>query len=227
MPEHRPPYLSASRLALYDRCPAAYAERYVLKLPEQPGWEQWLGKAVHAGLEAHYNGQDYELAYIRYWYNAKKLLAEAGVSMPDAGLSRGLELIEMVRELGLVGIPERHFWMIIPGINIPFTGLLDLSNDHEVWDFKMAAFKLAADKADREPFQPVLYSLAHADHYGEYPDRFMFCGLPRNAGGLQLVDGTRTPEQIEATLDRIREIHRLIEDQQFGCTCKKHQEGVA
>lgn len=217
---HRPPYLSPSRLAAYDRCPQIYRNRYVLKLVEPPSFEREFGTAVHKGLEAHYRGLDYEMAYLLSWRQAQKACKEASVLVPSWLTTRGLDLIEMVRSLGLDGTPEQRVGVLVAGISIPIIGYADLVGDGVIYDFKTTGWAWSQDKADREMFQPVIYSQAYAEaHDGQYPE-FTFIVLPRNGGNMAKLDGTRGSRQVFETFERARAIHRAIEQQEFDCACK-------
>lgn len=220
MVDHRPAYLSPSRLWAYDRCPQVYRDRYVLKLDQPPSFERDFGTAVHAGLEAHFRGLDYEMAFMLSWRQAQKDLKRAGVQVALWLSMRGLELIEMVRMLNLQGEPEQRIGVIVAGINVPIIGYVDLVADGVIYDFKTTGWGWSQEHADREMFQPVIYSQAYAEaHDGVYPG-FKFIVLPRNGeGGLVQLDGTRSTRQIFETLERARSIHRAIEAQQFECAC--------
>jgi hypothetical protein len=220
MKDHRPPYLSPSRLWAYDRCPQVYFDRYVIKTVQPPSFEREFGTAVHAGLEAHYRGLDYEMAYLLSWRPAAKICTEFGISVPSFLTARGLELIDMVRSLGLAGQPEQRITIVIAGINIPIMGFADLISDGVIYDFKTSGWAWKENRADREMFQPVIYSQAYAEaHKGTYP-AFRFIVMPRNGGGLTILDGTRSSRQIFDTFERAREIHQAIESQQWDCLCK-------
>ena len=52
------PYVSASRLNLWLRCPLAYRLRYIDKIPTPSTPNMFLGKMVHRGLELYYGSSD-------------------------------------------------------------------------------------------------------------------------------------------------------------------------
>lgn len=227
MPEpHLPAYLSASRLACYEWCPAEYEQRYMLKVPVRPTMEMVFGTAVHAGAEAHYRGHDDELTFLRTWRASIADFDEPIQSNAKALTARGLELLAMVRELGFVGESEYRITMTVPGINTPFLGYIDLWSEGHIVDFKTTAYGWSQTKADRQVFQPAIYAQAHSEVFGSIP-RFTYVVLSRAGGPVQLVDGTRTPDQIIAAFDRAKEILRLIEARVFPCTCKRHLEQTA
>lgn len=219
---HRPRYLSPSRLWAYDRCPGVYRDRYILKLEQAASYEREFGTAVHCGLEAHFKGLDHEMAFLIAWRLAQKTLKAAGVNVPSWLSSRGLELIESVRaNSDITGIPEQRISIILAGVSVPIIGYADLMGDGIVFDFKTTGWGWTQAHADKECFQPVIYSQAYAEaHNGEWP-AFRFIVLPRNGNsGLVELDGTRTVQQMWDTFERIRVIHKAIEAQQFDCLCK-------
>jgi hypothetical protein len=222
---HPTAYLSPSRLTTYTYCPAEYFKRYILKQDEPPTPERSFGTAVHVGLEAHFRGQDDELAFLRAWRQAKQEL-QAAQQVFGAGLpERGLELLEMVRNLKLEGEPERRIGVIDPNIPLPFIGYTDLWSEGHIWDFKTTGYGWTQAKADAQIFQPAIYSQAHSEEYGSIP-QFTFIVLPRIAGPVQLFDGTRTGDQIIAAFARAREIYDLIEAQVFDCICTRHDQAA-
>lgn len=224
--KHRPPHLSPSRLSLYDRCPVLYRQRYVDCLIEPPSFERAFGIAVHAGLEAHYRGRDYEMAYLGSWREGMQECKSAHIFVPNWLTTRGLELIEMVRVLGLVGEPEQRVGVMVAGVSVPLIGYADLWCSGQIIDFKTSGYGWTQDKADAQIFQPAIYSQAYAEtHGGEYPT-FTFVVLPRNVGGLVQLDGTRTTRQIFEAFERTRQISKAIENSEFDCLCGRHDAGT-
>lgn len=226
MEKHPPAYLSPSRLTCYDYCPAEFHKRYILKRDEPPTPERSFGTAVHKGLEALYRGEDDELAFLRAWREAQKELVAAEQIFGLGLTERGLELLEMVRNLNLTGEPEKHIVVTAPGLKLPVIGYVDLWAENHILDFKTTGYGWTQAKADAQLFQPAIYSQAYADEHGSIP-KFTFVVLPRIQGPVQLLDGTRTGDQIIAAFDRAKEILELIEAGVFDCTCSRHLEEVA
>lgn len=229
--EARPPaYLSPSRLSTYDRCPKLFQERYVEKQPQPPHIERMFGTAVHKGLEAHFRGQDHELAFLIDWRQSTKECQAAGIFVAPGYTTRGLELIDMVRELGLQGEPERRITFFTPDISVPIIGYVDLWMDGKLIDFKTSAFGWKPGRQDKEIFQPAIYSQAYASELGVDHPSFEFIVLPARGGNMQRIDATRSARQIYEALERSREIFHLIEDGKFECRgsgCPQHREEVA
>lgn len=229
MEVHPPAYLSPSRLACYDRCPQLFYERYILKMPQQPTPEMLFGTAVHKGIEAHFRGEDDELAFLLAWRPMRQQCVVAGFPVTSQLDERGLELLGMVRALELHGQPERKFIFAHDGFSIPFLGFIDLWSDGVIRDFKTSSYGWTQQRADEELFQPAIYSQAYAiESGGTIPD-FEYIVLPRIAAPLQRLCGCRSREQLDDAFDRIQLIYLAIEAREFDCTCqgKYHQEQAA
>lgn len=228
MEKHPPAYLSPSRLSTYQWCPAEFHRRYVLKIHDPSTPEQLFGVAVHKGLEAHYRGEDAELGFLRVWRAAKQSLTDAQQPLISGLDQRGLEILDMVRALGLQGEPERFISVTHPSFIIPFIGYVDLWDESSktIYDFKTAAYGWTQKKADEQVFQPAIYSQAVADAFGLIPT-FKFVVAPRGFGPVQVFDGTRTGDQILAAFDQALEIHEAIEAKEFPCRCGKHEDAAA
>lgn len=228
---HPPAYLSPSRLSCYERCPQLFHERYILKQDQQPSVERQFGVAVHKGIEAHFRGQDYEMAFLVDWRKSVLECRRAGLFVAPAFTQRGLELIDEVRQLGLRGEPERKLIYPVAGLKIPILGYADLWDGTTVWDFKTAGAKWGEARVQKELFQPALYA------YGLYQElelpelpQFRFVVLPRIAGPVQILDGTKTEEQVYEILDLVQRIHDSIEREEFGCkgkSCQEHRDRAA
>ena len=178
--------------------------------------------AVHAGLEALFRGQDYERAFLLAWREYLAAFPVERFPGIDALRGRGLEVLDCVRNLGLVGEPERQIIMTRSGFIIPFFGYADLWDPDpsrpRVVDFKTSGFGWTQKKADDQLFQPAIYSQAYLEEYGQLPV-FEFVVLPRIPAPIQVLDASRSRDQIDAAFDKAFEIHCAIEDQEWGCTC--------
>jgi len=213
-----PSHLSPSQLTLYRLCPVLYRERYVLNLFPPPQPERLFGVAVHAGLEAQFRGGDDEQVFLKTWRQHAATLDQNLYPLLPALRKRGLDLLEMVRELALQGEPERLISVVWPDFKIPMLGYVDLWGTHTVYDFKTAGYGWTQKKADEQLFQPAIYSQAYADEHGEIPE-FKFVVLPRVPGPVQVLDATRTGAQIVEAFEEARRIHCAIEEQRWECTC--------
>jgi hypothetical protein len=127
-------------------------------------------------------------------------------------------LLSLVRELELHGEPERLISVVWPDFKIPVIGYADLWGDSTIYDFKTSGYGWTQRKADEQLFQPAIYSQAYADEHGRIP-AFKFVVLPRIPGPVQVLDATRTGQQIIEAFDEVLRIHLAIESQEWGCTC--------
>jgi hypothetical protein len=223
MMPHRPPYLSPSRLWAYDRCPQVYRDRYILKVDQPASYEREFGTAVHAGLEAHFGGGDGDLAFRREWRERMAELREAGGRLPDL-TSTGLDLIDKVVQLGISGTPERKIWIRCEAyLNAPMLGYVDLWSEstNTIFDFKTTIGAWSAARAEREQWQPCIYSWAYFLEVGDLPD-FEYIVLNRGTGDLQRFKTQRTHDQICDMLDRARAIVLAVAAEKWECTCRKH-----
>lgn len=225
---HIPPYWSPSRFTCWDQCPAEYYRRYVLGEPMEPNTPVWFGTAVHKGLESHFRGEDGELAFRRKWRECRTQLGAAGLAVSDTFFEVGLTLIERTAALGLAGIPERKIWLRTDDyLGAPLLGYVDLWSEstHTIYDFKTTLGSWSAARAEREMWQPCLYSYAYFIETDVLP-KFEYIVLNRGTGELQRFPTQRTHEQISATLDRALEISRAVKTTDWSCTCKKHVEAA-
>lgn len=223
------PYWSASRFSCFEECPAEYRRRYVLHEPMEPNTAMWFGTAVHKGLEAHYRGEDGELAFRRKWRECRAQLLEAGVIVSEQLFETGLDLIEKTAALGLSGEPERKVWVRTDAyLTAPLLGYVDLwcADRHTIVDFKTTVGTWSAVRAEREMWQPCLYSYAYWLETDVLP-KFEYIVLNRATGDVQRFETQRTIEQIMDMLSRAREIAVAINNEQWECTCGKHIEAAA
>lgn len=222
---HHTPYLSPSRLSAYDWCPAQYYERYVLGLVEPPAPERLFGVAVHAGLEAHFNGEANPIAvYLERWDMAVREIRDFDEALLPTGQilrTRGIELVEEVRKLGLEGTPELHALFTFPGVRLPFVGYIDLVTPGHLYDFKTTRSGWTQQKADAQIWQPAIYSAAYDWHKSMIP-RFTYIVLPRIPGPVQLLDGSRTGQQICDAFKLAQQRLEAIDAGEFDCRCGQH-----
>lgn len=222
------PWWSTSKFSCWDYCPQEFYRRYVLREPIEPNTPMFFGTAVHKGLEAHYRGEDADLAFRRTWRQLVTELVAVGYKMPDlTGI--GLDLIEKVIALDLHGEPERKIWVRSDSyLNAPLLGYTDLwcVDTNTIIDFKTTLGSWSAERAEREMWQPCLYSWAYWLETEIVP-AFEYIVLNRGTGELQRFKTQRTHEQIMNTLTRAREIAVAVEHEQWDCLCGKHLEQAA
>lgn len=226
---HVVPYWSPSRLACYDQCPQEYFQRYVLGIPIEPNTPMHFGTAVHKGLEAHFRGEDGDLAFRRTWRTLIPELRAAGCVVSDSFFEIGLELIDRVRALNISGEPERRIWhRTEPYLNAPLLGYVDLwsESNHTIYDFKTTLGSWSQERAEREMWQPCLYSMAYWLEHDVIP-QFEYIVLNRSTAEVQRFKTQRTEQQISDTLGKARQIALAIGREEWVCTCKQHEVPAA
>lgn len=216
------PWWSPSKFVCWDACPQEFYQRYVLHVPMVPTEALHFGTAVHKGLEAHFRGSDGELAFRRAWRTLSDELAAAQIVV-DARLSKtGLELVEKVANLGLSGEPERKIWVRTDDyLTAPLLGYVDLwcPDTHTIVDFKTTVGAWSAERAEKEVWQPCLYSWVYYQETGVLP-KFEYIVLNRVTGTLSRFTTHRTGEQIMDALSGAREIAVAVKNNQFDCRCR-------
>lgn len=219
------PYWSPSRFTCYEQCPAEYYQRYVLSMPIEPNTPMFFGTAVHKGLEAHFLGADGELAFRRSWRGLIPDLRAAGCVVPTALFETGLDLVDKVSALGIFGVPERKILTdSTPYLNASLLGYVDLwcESEHTIYDFKTTLGAWSQERAEREMWQPCIYSMAYWLELDVIP-AFEYIVLNRATGTLERFATRRTEKQIGDMLGRAREIALAIAAQEWTCTCHRHQ----
>lgn len=215
------PYWSASRFMKFDECPANFKEHYVDGVVTPPTEAMSFGTAVHAGLEAHFNGQDAERAYLAAW---KALRQELTTPVDSRLTGRGLDLIDKVIALDLHGVPERGFSVDTNlELGAPIIGALDLLDlEHNVvYDFKTTRGAWSQKRAQKEAWQPLLYTYAVWEETGEWP-AFEYIVLDRALGTLSRFRREWTAEQwwdeMNALWVRMCEVSVAVAKGQLECS---------
>lgn len=208
---------SASRFAMWERCPAEFYARYIRGAKEPPSEAMLFGSAVHQGLEAHYLGGSGVTAFRSVWKAtvAGELHGEANVSLTAVGL----DLIERVVDLGLHGIPEWPFTLPTEAAwGAPTVGAVDLVDIDEgrIFDFKTTTGAWSQTRAERDIWQPGLYSWALAEQL-DWPERFTYVVLNKVSRTVDLFD-LDDLEGRWATMDEMaRTIAQRVRDGEYGC----------
>jgi hypothetical protein len=229
-------HLSPSALDAWSWCPVhRYAASYRDNKRMEPNTPVWFGSAVHAGLEAAYRQQDWELGFLREWRKLHGELEAAAAKQAElaaeepapvversALASRGLFLIQSALDLGLVGEPEWAFAVRLPGLDVPLKGRVDLVDriNHRIYDWKTTQRGWSAAMVAKKVWQPAIYSAVYQQEFGVQPT-FAYVILPvLGAGGAYVLEAPRTVESQLAAIARAQEILTLIRADDFGeCTC--------
>jgi PD-(D/E)XK nuclease superfamily len=194
---------------LFEECPVRYRERYVEGIATTPSLAMLFGHTVHTALEALLQGHagtcpvshgnmDHEPrdcaydVYGREFSTMRALLADEGVEAGGLLYLEGLRMIDQVYELGLNadGRSQPELWFSLDcDWTYPVVGAVDLWSPPDsqhgavVWDFKTTVGTWSQARADREMWQPVLYSWAYARMYNVVPT-FRYVVLNRVDGSL-------------------------------------------
>ena len=174
---------SATKFMLWDQCPGEFKARYIDECPVQKSEAMLFGSAVHMGLEAHYRGDDGIRAFRAAW---REFVLELGDV--DQGLTRmGMDLIEQVQELQLEGTPERGFSIDTNELlDAPIVGAIDLwGSDGVTYDFKTTRGLWSQERAQKEIWQPVVYTMARWETEPRYDGTFEYIVLNRVTGQMQ------------------------------------------
>lgn len=220
----RPSHLSPSALSLFAWCPAQYHARYVLKRHDPPTVAQQFGLAVHRALEAHFRGDNPQQAFRRDWRDRAAGLVDLGIVVPPALTGRGMDLVDVVLELGLTGETEKPVTLNVGSfLPVPLYGIVDLwdAAANRIIDFKTTSGKWSQERADREVWQPAIYSAAlWAGGDAELPS-FEYVVMSRDTGRVDRFETHRTLDQVDAAIEQARTIYRRILAEDFPCTCHR------
>lgn len=204
------PHLSWSQIRLFQSCPRAYYNKYVLGLPQRPVYALVSGKSLHRGLELH----NRELARNRPGMKTKDIV-DASVAAFDA--TEGLEELDVPKTEGrdrlvdditdpvrsyladvepqaldyarpaLETDVEREIWFEVAGAK--FVGYVDVVLPKLVVDYKLLGRLKSAQDVERDG-QLILYQRV----------------LERPAAFVQLVRGrgktTLTPQVVAPNVAR-------------------------
>jgi len=216
------PHWSASRFMVYDVCPEEFRIRYLDDgVPQLQTEAMCFGKAVHQGLEAHYQGGDGEFVFRRAWREYAAELRADGQYVDPRLSSTGLYLLDSVFELQLQGQPEHGFSLDTEAeLGAPIVGAVDLWGDGTIYDFKTTVGAWSQMRAQKEVWQPCLYTWAYWDATAVWP-AFEYVVLNRATRGLSRFRREWTAEEYLAHMDdawgRMRAIASAVAADALTC----------
>lgn len=229
-PVHHTPALSPSRLNLYRECPALYKRRYIDLITDPPTIDMEYGQALHKGLEAHFLGEDPQLAFLRELKARCSTLISAGAEPADWLVPQGLRLLEETIRLGFKGQPERSFIYAYAGFRIPFRGIIDLwdQRGHLIVDWKTTRHQWSEKTAENYALQRAIYCQAYLSER-HVPPVFWFVALGAYPGGIvQVLPSTPTEQEQADSFEQIYDLYLGIEAEVWDCTCRnKQHQGAA
>jgi hypothetical protein len=241
---------SASRFMLFEECPQKYKERYVDGVVAEPSLAMLFGHSVHVALEALLQGpgggcletasrhtDHLECArstYFRAFDRMRRILAPEGVTVDGILYLEGLRMIDQVNYLKLNrdGRSKSEHQIEIPtewaGLNWPVVGAVDLwsppGSQHgpTIWDFKTTVGSWSQTRAERERWQPLLYTWAYLRAYGTVPT-FRYLVLNRINGEVETFDRRwKSKREVAEDLNDLEfhadEIAEAVAEGNFDCT---------
>jgi PD-(D/E)XK nuclease superfamily protein len=218
------PHWSATRFTMFDQCPGEFKAHYVDGEAVQLTEAMAFGECVHRGLEAHYRGDDGIRMFRAAWRESTSTLMNIWDTPVDPNLTRmGMDLLEQVFEFGLQGIPERGFVLDTDkAFGAPIVGAIDLwGADGVVYDFKTTKGTWSNERAQKELWQPVLYTMARWEEEPLYEGAFEYIVMNRVTGRVDRFAREWTHEGIIArwniAWERMREISEAVREDRYEC----------
>ena len=135
------PYLSASQLSMYTRCPKQYEYRYMKGIKRPPNLNMIVGTSVHASAEVNYGSKfkkkkpvtlDVALdAFSTAWRKNKADAEDEGKTKEGTQKDRGVAMskshyLEIAPKWQPVEEPELEFTVAIPGVKRKLYGFIDV-----------------------------------------------------------------------------------------------------
>jgi len=202
----------------WQQCPAEFYARYVAGHAEAPTEAMLFGSAIHLGLEAHFLGKDGEKVFRAAWKAAVQEPLSGAADPKLTGV--GLTLLDGVFALGLSGTPEWTFRIATEDRwGAPTVGAVDLLDvDHQtIYDFKTTTGAWSQTRAERELWQPALYTLATTLAYDTWPIEFRYVVLNKVSGRVDVFVTRRGHDDLAELEERGTEISRRARQGDFAC----------
>jgi len=208
-------------------CPEAVRRRYFLGDVMPPGIAAKIGTGVHEGAEVNHlakivTGKDEPLdviqdaardAYIRSIENYGIFFPIEERSTANIQMSEGVDITtdlagvyhKSLAPLIMPEFVEKRFEMDVDGIDLPFTGTIDLlTTDNWLADLKTAARKWPQSKADNS-IQCTIYREAVKRETGKPPDKMSFEVFTKTKKREHhSIVTTRTDEDFEFVVSRAK-----------------------
>lgn len=213
------PHWSATKFMVWEQCPGEFKARYVDGLGVEVTEAMAYGQAIHMGLEAHYRGDDGIRAFRAAWKAFSMELGDVDQSLT----ATGLDLLEQVFDFGLEGTPERGFSIDANDqLGAPIVGAIDLwGSDGVTYDFKTTRGLWSQERAQKELWQPALYTMARWQTEPRYTGAFEYIVMNRYTGRVQRFRREWDEDDILLALDdawgRMYRIAALTRADVFEC----------
>lgn len=173
-PDVFPAHLSASQLAMAQRCPEQWRRRYLLGLKERPAAALVWGRADHEAHAVNFtqkidSHRDLPVSDVRdafaeaFDHAAAETDVDWGDDRPGDLKDQGAELVSVYHRTVSPGVQptavEHKFELHIPGVPVPVIGYVDVIEDWRAIERKTAKRKETVVKP-RWRLQGLLYQLS-------------------------------------------------------------------
>ena len=227
-------HLSHSSIKLYQTCGRKFKFHYIDRVPSPKAAALAFGIAFHEVAErclrAHVAGVDHDppALFAGAWASASADVDDWAGKEPDDYLAEGERMFEhpavlmglyAIRpRIGADGRPmlEERAQLIVPGLP-PIVGRVDVvEDDGAIGDLKTASRSWTPQQAMAE-VQPLIYCAAmHQAGHLEPPYRFRHrVFVKTREPKTQVIETTRTQEEIDWLIAGMVETHRAIEGGHF------------
>jgi putative RecB family exonuclease len=218
--KHPVKHLSASSIQDWLDCPLLWHGRRVAKWPQAPSVELAMGKAMHAGFEAHHRGQDAETALMRAW----EAEAVGDQAPPRYALHRAFDSLRAYREYNprdRRDRPEVRFSFRVAGVPVPIIGVIDLLRSDELHEMKTGSRRWWTQKRVDESIQMSVYWLAFRSIFKHWPERGVYHIAPTQPVFLPPypLETRRTEAQVADAEELIRRVWREMTGGELLAKC--------
>lgn len=165
--------LSKSSIDLFEDCDYAWYLGYVLRIKGSPTLQMIRGRAVHAGIEAYWKGEDHVGATVREFTASVDSIPDADVAAAGEALGDAHRLVgTYVTKIAPTFTPnlvEAKFAIRVNGVLV--TGAIDAATETEVHDTKTTSTPSKVDP-ERHRVEMTLYQWG-AQSLGLSPERLV------------------------------------------------------
>lgn len=242
--------ISHSALKTYKECPALFFYKYVEKIEvDTNAMPLVFGKALHAALEHDFTGKDMfktfkeefkpellnavdQLAHTEQFENGVRLLKEYEKAKPIIHALYGIEIKEVETYFKLENVFDP---VTLDDLLFKYmTGRTDfVTTDDRIGDYKTSSKKYKQEDVDSS-WQPTFYYIWYWMTYKKWPKSFIYIVFLKKhkREPIQVLETTRTPEQVSELITEINEVFKKVENREFErchddskyCDCYKYEE---
>ena len=225
-------HLSASQIAMFQRCPKQWEFRYVKKMKMPPTGPMVMGSAVHSGIEHNYKHKyitkkpanknevmdQYDYAWERMKHGADFEAKDPG-KLKDTGYAMAnLHYDSVAPTVEPVEVPEIEVKVQIPGVKRMFVGYFDLIGKltsklkRVIIDNKTTMRKFEEFAVDLSG-QLTSYDILHKLKFGKRPDGALNDVLVGTKGGVQhqRIITERTQDELDRFTNTVQLVEKAID----------------